>query len=224
MICSRCAKRVQTRIIQLDLWSLNIQDDVRRVDCIDGDHFVAITLKNKIIDVNDTYSDRLEDGWREVQTDRDKVIFYILSQIVYPNFDTPRPEKFESLYALVDEHDLVLLRWQGGKAVGFYTIKPTGTEIFSTKERYTMPVVDTAYIRSEYRNRGLGTEILFDVIKRFPNEDIGFSKPISSGMLKILKTFLSSHKEYRLHFWEIVDCDIGGSQQLIWCRLKKAAL
>lgn len=108
-----------------------------------------------------------------------------------------------------------------------------------------MPVVDTAYIRSEYRNRGFGTEILFDVIKRFPNEDIGFSKPISSGMLKskhltiitfammtyelfrfqiVLKTFLSSHKEYRLHFWEIADCDIGGSQQLIWCRLKKAVL
>jgi len=122
----RCAKRVQTRTIQLDLWSLNIQDDVRRVDCVDGNHFIAITLKNKLIDVNDTYSDRLEDGWREIQTDRDKVLFYILNQIVYPNFDTPRPENFESLYALVDEHDLALLRWQGGKAVGFYTIKPAG--------------------------------------------------------------------------------------------------
>lgn len=59
-----------------------------------------------------------------------------------------------------------------------------GTEIFSTKERYMMPVVDTAYIRSEYRNRGFGMGILSDVIARFPNEDIGFSKPISSGMLR----------------------------------------
>lgn len=47
-----------------------------------------------------------------------------------------------------------------------------------------MPIVDTAYIRSEYRNRGFGMEILFDVTARFPNEDIGFSKPISKGMLK----------------------------------------
>ena len=47
-----------------------------------------------------------------------------------------------------------------------------------------MPVVDSVYIRSEYRNRGFGTGILSDVIARFPNEDIGFSKPISSGMLK----------------------------------------
>lgn len=122
----RCAKRVQTRTVQLDLRSLNIQGDVCRVDCIDGDHLVAVTLKNTVVDVDDTYDDRLEDGWRQVQTDRDKVLFHVLSQIVYPNLDTPRPEKFESLYAPVDEHDLVLLRWHGGKAVGFYTVKPTG--------------------------------------------------------------------------------------------------
>jgi len=122
-----------------------------------------------------------------------------------------------------------------------------GTEVFSTKEKYVMPVVDTAYIRSQYRNRGFGTEILSDVIARFPDEDIGFSMPISSGMLKskcpisgyraavmmlimmnpfciVLQTFLRARKEYRLRFWEIADCDIAGSQQLIWCRLKKSSL
>ncbi|XP_012535264.1 soluble lamin-associated protein of 75 kDa-like isoform X2 [Monomorium pharaonis] len=223
MICSRCGKCVRTKAIQLDLQSLNIQGDVCRVDCVDGDHFIAITLNNEIIDVNDTCFDRLDDGWRDVQTDRDKVLFYILSQIVYPLFDTPQPEKLESLYALVDERDVIFLRWQGGKAIGFYTVKPTGTEIFSTKEKYIMPVIDTAYIRSEYRNQGFGTEILSDIIARFPNEDIGFSKPISSGMLRILKKFLTSRKEYRLRFWEIADCDIIGSQQLIWCSLKRAA-
>lgn len=203
---------------------MNIQGDVRRIDCVDGDHFVSVTLNNEIIDVDAAYCDRLDDEWREVQTDRDKVLFYTLSQIVYPYFDTPRSEKLESLYGLVDELDVVLLRWQEGKAIGFYTVKPTGTEVFSTKERYMMPVVDSAYIRSQYRNRGFGMEILSDVIARFPSEDIGFSKPISSGMLRLLKTFLTSRKEYRLRFWEIADCDISGSQQLIWCSLKRSAL
>lgn len=105
---------------------MNIQGDVHRVDCLDGDHFITVTLNDDIIDVNDTYYDRLDDKWREVQTDRDKVLFYTLSQIVYPDVDTPRPEKLESLYALVDEPDVILLRWQGGKAIGFYTVKPTG--------------------------------------------------------------------------------------------------
>ncbi|XP_011869261.1 PREDICTED: protein FAM169B-like isoform X1 [Vollenhovia emeryi] len=222
--CLGCGRCVRTRTIRLDLRNLNVQGDVRRVDCADGDHFVAVKLNDEIIDVDDSYCDRLDDEWRAVQTDRDKVLFYALSQIVYPEIDTPRPEKLESLYAPVDVLDVVLLRWQAGKAIGFYTVKPTGTEIFSTKERYVMPVVDTAYIRSEYRNQGFGTGILSDVTARFPNEDIGFSKPVSSGMLRILKAFLTSRKEYRLRFWEVADCDISGSQQLIWCTLKRAAL
>lgn len=132
---NRCRKCVRTRVTRLDLWSLNIQGDVCLVDCIDGDHFIAVTLNDEIIDVNDTCRDRLDDGWREIQTDRDKVLFYTLSQIVYPHFDTPRPEKLESLYALVDEPDVVFLRWQGGKAIGFYTVKPTGNYVTLEKFR-----------------------------------------------------------------------------------------
>lgn len=121
-----------------------------------------------------------------------------------------------------------------------------GTEVYSTKEKYTMPVLDTAYIRSPYRNKGFGSEILLDIIKRFPDEDIGFSKPISNDMLKgkeqiflrflyfntmimcfelniffiVLKNFLRNYKEYRLRFWEIADWDIYGSQKLIWFGVK----
>jgi len=119
---------------------LNIQGDVRRIDCLDGDHFIAVTLNDEIIDVDDACCDRLDDEWREVQTDRDKVLFYTLSQIVYPVFDTPRPEKLESLYALVDEPDVVLLRWQGGKAIGFYTVKPTGNYVTLDKFRKRIQV------------------------------------------------------------------------------------
>jgi GNAT superfamily N-acetyltransferase len=76
----------------------------------------------------------------------------------------------------------IIEKWNAGNSNVLMLI--SGTEVFSTKEKYVMPVVDTAYIRSEYRNRGFGTEILSDVIARFPDEDIGFSTPISSGMLK----------------------------------------
>lgn len=85
-----------------------------------------MTLNGKIIDVDDIYDDRSENGWREVQTERDRVLFYILSQIVYPDLDTPRPEKFESLYGLADETDVVSLRWHESKVIGFYTVKRTG--------------------------------------------------------------------------------------------------
>ena len=47
-----------------------------------------------------------------------------------------------------------------------------------------MPTIDTAYVRSQYRNQGIGLEILSDVIARFPIDDIAFSRPISDGMFK----------------------------------------
>ncbi|XP_032671691.1 soluble lamin-associated protein of 75 kDa-like isoform X2 [Odontomachus brunneus] len=191
MLCSRCAQHVRITVTRVDLQPLDIQGDVRRIDCIDGGHFINVTLNDEAIDVNDTYDDQAENGWREVKTDRDKVLYYVLSQIVYPNVDAPQPDRFESLYALADKLDVVSLRWQGGRAVGFYTVKFAGMEVPSMRERYGIPVVDTVYVRSEYRNRGFGTEILHDVIARFPNEDIGFSKPISNSMLR-------SSNEYNL--------------------------
>lgn len=111
---------------RVDLRSLDIQGDVRRIDCIDGDHFIDVTLNDEAIDVNDTYDDQAENGWREVRTNRDKVLYYVLSQIIYPDIDAPRPDRFESLYALADKLDVVSLRWQEGKAVGFYTVKFAG--------------------------------------------------------------------------------------------------
>lgn len=112
---------------RLDLRTLDVQGDVRRVDCVDGHHFINVILNDEVIDVSDTYDDDREgNGWREVRTDRDKVLYYILSQIVYPDVDAPRTEKLESLYALADKLDVVSLRWQEGRTVGFYTVKFAG--------------------------------------------------------------------------------------------------
>lgn len=139
----------------------------------------------------------------------ERLIYYILSQIILPENDTPRVEKLESLYDFADTFDRIFIRWDDGRPVGFYTVKPEGidlmflctnfmniktgccfkgTEIPSINRKYTMPVLDTAYIRSECRRKGFGTEILYDMIRYFPNKDIGLSKPISDGMLKGEKT------------------------------------
>ncbi|KAK2580903.1 hypothetical protein KPH14_005973 [Odynerus spinipes] len=226
MTCFRCTKYVQSKeLLQiaqtpLDLKDYNIPDVIYRLDCKLCNQFVAVKANDDILVVHNTCNENYENSWREVKTSRERLIYYILSQIIYPEFDTPNPEKLETPYDFADKFDIILIRWLDGKPIGFYTIKPKGTEVFSTSEKYTMPVLDTAYIRSEYRNKGFGSELLLDIIKRFPNEDIGFSKPISTGMLKVLKKFLKNYKEYRLRFWEIADWDIYGSQQLIWFGVK----
>ncbi|XP_044020807.1 protein FAM169B-like [Aphidius gifuensis] len=156
-----------------------------------------------------------------VQLNRDKILYYILSQIIYPQIDTPKKDKYECYYDYCDKNDDVYLRWLDGKPVGFYTIKHKGTEIISCEKIYQMNTIDTAYIRSEYRNQGLGIEILHDVIKHYQDQDIGFSKPISDGMFQVLKKFLIKQKEYRLRFWEIEDGGTEGSAKLVWFILKK---
>ncbi|XP_043495878.1 soluble lamin-associated protein of 75 kDa-like isoform X2 [Polistes fuscatus] len=206
------------RIIQtqLDLKQYNIQGTIYRLDCNKCNQFVAIKVNDNILDINNSFQDKYENNWNEVKTNQERLIYYILCRIIYVELDTPKPEKLETPYDYADNFDIVLIRWENGIPIGFYTVKPKGTEVYSTNERYTMPVLDTAYIRSKYRNKGFGTEILFDMIKRFPNEDIGFSKPISDNMLKVLQKFLRNYKEYRLRFWEIADWDIYDSQKLIW--------
>lgn len=61
-----------------------------------------------------------------MRTNTEKIIYYILSQIIYPEIDNPRKENFESAYDFADDDDEVFLRWINGKPVGFYTVKPKG--------------------------------------------------------------------------------------------------
>ncbi|XP_035743399.1 soluble lamin-associated protein of 75 kDa-like isoform X2 [Vespa mandarinia] len=182
MICPRCISYVQAT--KLDLKRYNIQGIIHRLDCIKCNQFVAIKVNDDILNIDNSFNDKYENNWSEMKTNQERIIYYILCQIIYVEFDTPKPEKLETPYDYADKFDIVLIRWENGKPIGFYTVKPKGTEVYSTKEKYTMPVLDTAYIRSAYRNKGFGSEILLDIIKRFPDEDIGFSKPISNTMLK----------------------------------------
>ncbi|XP_015608071.2 soluble lamin-associated protein of 75 kDa isoform X2 [Cephus cinctus] len=218
MNCTRCSKRVkvQTRHVQLSEYFM--PGNIFRLDCNICATFIAVKDNNNdIVAVDEIINDNIDNSWREADTRRERIIYYILCQIIYPELDTPRIDKFESLYDLADPCDKIILKWLGGKAIGFYTIKPKGTEIRVTKEKYEMHTLDTAYIRSQYRNRGFGLELLSDLVRRFPNEDIGFSRPISN----VLTRFLSERKECRLHFWEVEGVGDEGRRKLIWFLLKK---
>ncbi|XP_066600234.1 soluble lamin-associated protein of 75 kDa-like [Prorops nasuta] len=221
MSCLRCLKiHVEATIeTPLCLESFKISDRIYRIDCNMCKKFINLKVGNEVIDINEP-NEKFGSYWRMALNNRDKIIYYILSQILYPEFDTPDPTKMESPYEFADEFDKIIIRWENGKAIGFYTIKPKGCKNSLTNEEYMMPIIDTVYIRSEYRNQGYGTEMLKDIVTRFPNDDIGFSKPISFGMQKVLKKFLLCYKQHRRHFWEIADHDMNDSQQLIWFNLK----
>lgn len=81
----------------------------------------------------------------KVRTDRERICYYVLSQIIYPELDTPSDEGFECLYDFADDFDEIILRWENGRPVAFYTIKMKGTFFFPFFESVTNSI---AMIRS----------------------------------------------------------------------------
>ncbi|XP_015124130.1 uncharacterized protein LOC107046124 [Diachasma alloeum] len=123
MFCTKCRDLRPTIANELKLEEFRIEGNIRRIDCTVCKTFIGIIENNKMINL-DEIVDRSVDGWKQVETNREHIIYYVLSQIVYPEIDTPREEELESLYDFADWCDHVFLRWLNGQPVGFYTIKP----------------------------------------------------------------------------------------------------
>ncbi|XP_046747467.1 uncharacterized protein LOC124411948 isoform X2 [Diprion similis] len=185
MLCLSCGESRETIGKRLNLSEYKIEGNISRLDCTICGKFVAMNIGGDVINLDGVIDGDRDDTWLEAKTGKEKIIYYALCQIIYLERDSPREEKYESVFAFADESDLVMLRWKNGRPIGFFTLKQKGTKIFPESEvEYAMPMLDTAYIRSEYRGNGIGTEIITKITGMFPDEDIGFSRPISDGMSK----------------------------------------
>lgn len=54
----------------------------------------------------------------------------------------------------------------------------------SALETYSMPMLDTIYVRKDKRRRGFAERMMQDFIASHPSTDLGISEPISKSMLK----------------------------------------
>lgn len=69
-----------------------------------------------------------------------------------------------------------------------------------------MTTLDTAYIRKSHRRRGLGLSILEDIVKTFPDEDIGLSTPVSMSMYHGKYAKARQCQTYKFNSWNLVFC------------------
>lgn len=139
---------------------------------------------------------------------------YILNQIVYKEYEVPDENLLQSIYAFPPSTDCRKLLWIKGKCVGFYTAKPKGKIYFFLQrffiikfsfieekmtftlvnnlgsldadclEWYRMTVLDTLFIRHSQRRKGFAMSALQDLLQEFPDQNIGFSCPISIPMIQ----------------------------------------
>ncbi|KAK1784896.1 hypothetical protein P4O66_018331, partial [Electrophorus voltai] len=159
-------------------------------------------------------------GGAKVESVMEKVILFLLSQIVFGVLERPLGEHMYFSIHPAREHGKLL--WQDGEAVGFYTIKKKGSLGSGfTGQSYLLPVLDTVFVRTHWRRRGLALHMLQDFCMSMPTETVlGISYPISPSMYAVCKKYLETHQEQRERLYEVEAPGEWSQRRNVWLNVQ----
>uniref|UniRef100_A0A8C6WP05 Family with sequence similarity 169 member Aa n=1 Tax=Neogobius melanostomus TaxID=47308 RepID=A0A8C6WP05_9GOBI len=151
--------------------------------------------------------DSSRDGLRQVETLGERIVLYVLNRIVYRvqerNSDEPP-------FLCHGAKDFAKILWQNGEAVGFYSVKPTGSSCSSFSSRtYPLPVMDSIFVRKCHRGNGLGLHMLEDYVDNFKDDCLGLKYPLTTAMYKVCQSYLCSYPGDAELLWEVDSCRIN---------------
>ncbi|XP_035646936.1 protein FAM169B isoform X4 [Oncorhynchus keta] len=188
----------------------------------DGTQVVALNLHGKWWSLNDVLktSTKSRSGLVMVQSVMERVILFLLSQIIFGVLERPSGEEIYFSPHPMREFGKIL--WHNGEAVGFYTIKKKGSLCDGfTRRSYQLSVLDTVFVRTQWRRSGLALQILADFCKSLPNEEvIGISCPISPSMIKVCSKYLQMHQDQRDRLYEVEAPGGWGQRRNIWLNIQ----
>ncbi|XP_027001505.2 myb-like protein X isoform X2 [Tachysurus fulvidraco] len=165
-------------------------------------------------------ADSSRTGLIKVRTPGERIVLYVLNRIIYR---TKEMVGDDVPFPCHGEDEIAKILWKNGEAIGFYSVKPEGSlcKTFLT-HRYQIPVMDTIFIRKDYRGHGHGLQILEDFIVSFRQEIMGLSYPLSPAMFKVCKKYMSLYPDDTELLWEIVG--VGSPFQRIQIARKLQAM
>uniref|UniRef100_A0A3B5ARA9 Family with sequence similarity 169 member A n=1 Tax=Stegastes partitus TaxID=144197 RepID=A0A3B5ARA9_9TELE len=154
-------------------------------------------------------ADPTRDGVVEVQTVGERIVLYILNRVIYRG----REMTSEELPFLCHgEKDYAKIVWNNGEAVGFYSVKPSGSICNSFSVRtYQLPVMDSIFVRKCQRRKGFGLQMLVDFVLSFKEESLGLRYPLTKSMYKVCEKYLCQYPGDTDLLWEVES--IGGPNQ-----------
>ncbi|KAM6945292.1 uncharacterized protein fam169ab isoform 2-T4 [Lycodopsis pacificus] len=172
---------------------------------------VALYLLDRWWTVDDILktADPARGGAVEVETVGERIVLYILNRVVY----RAKEMSSEELPFLCHrEEDNAKILWRNGEAVGFYSVKPSGSFIssFSTRS-YQLPVMDSIFVRKCQRGKGFGLQMLEDFVLSFKEDCLGLKYPITKFMFKVCGKYLCQYPGDTDLLWEVES--IGGPNQ-----------
>nr|XP_021553397.1 soluble lamin-associated protein of 75 kDa [Neomonachus schauinslandi] len=120
------------------------------------------------------------EGLKQVRTLGERVVLYVLNRIIYRKQEM---ERNEIPFLCHSSTDYAKILWKKGEAIGFYSVKPTGSICASfLTQSYQLPVLDTMFVRKKYRGKDFGLHMLEDFVDSFTEDALGLRYPLSSLM------------------------------------------
>ncbi|XP_065519000.1 soluble lamin-associated protein of 75 kDa isoform X3 [Lathamus discolor] len=154
---------------------------------------VALYLADKWWSIDDIVrtSVSARQGLHQVKSVGERIVLYVLNRIIYR---TQEMERNEIPFLCHRSNEYAKIMWKGGEAIGFYSVKPTGSICRShCGKNYKLPVLDTAFVRPRHRERDSGLIILEDFVDSFSEKCLGLRYPLSSFMYTACKQYLEKY-------------------------------
>ncbi|XP_078027139.1 uncharacterized protein LOC117253156 isoform X3 [Epinephelus lanceolatus] len=154
-------------------------------------------------------ADPARHGAVEVETVGERIVLYILNRVIYR---AKEMSSDELPFLCHGEKDHAKILWNNGEAVGFYSVKPSGSlcNSFSTRS-YQLPVMDSIFVRKCQRGKGFGLQMLEDFVLSFKEDCLGLRYPLSPSMYKVCEKYLCQYPGDTGLLWEVEG--IGGPNQ-----------
>ncbi|XP_021482996.1 soluble lamin-associated protein of 75 kDa isoform X1 [Meriones unguiculatus] len=146
-------------------------------------------------------SEPSREGLKQVSTLGERVVLYVLNRIIYRKQEM---ERHEIPFLCHSSTDYAKILWKKGEAIGFYSVKPTGSLCASfLTQNYQLPVLDTMFIRKKYRGKDLGLHMLEDFVDSFTEDALGLRYPLSSLMYTASKQYFEKYPGDHELLWEV---------------------
>nr|XP_032809193.1 soluble lamin-associated protein of 75 kDa isoform X1 [Petromyzon marinus] len=146
-------------------------------------------------------ADPTRNGIIQVQSVGERLVLYTLNRLVYRTREMDAAE-WTFLCHSPTEHAKLL--WQDGEAVGFYSVKPTGSLCTSfVSLHYKLPVLDSMFVTRRCRGQGLGLLMLQDFTQSFPDDQLGLKYPLPPTMCRVVERYLQQYPNELDLLWEV---------------------
>ncbi|NWZ52128.1 F169A protein, partial [Haliaeetus albicilla] len=145
-------------------------------------------------------------GLHQVKSVGERIVLYVLNRIIYRKQEM---ERNEIPFLCHGSNDYAKIMWKKGEAIGFYSVKPTGSVCNSYHgQSYQLPVLDTMFVRKKHRGRDLGLIMLEDFVHSFSADSLGLRYPLSSFIVfsyvcSACKQYLEKYPEDHNLLWEV---------------------